>query len=46
MLLNNNKLICCLVFILMLLPHTVNCRRFCFWRRQSFGSCTKYLGNR
>ena len=28
-----------------LLPHVVNCRRFCFWRRQSvvFCLCMKYL---
>jgi len=25
--------------ILCLLPHAVNCGRFCFWRRQSFFVC-------
>jgi len=30
-----------------LLPHAVNCGRFCFWRRQTviFCLCVKYLGN-
>jgi len=33
----------------LLLPHAVNCGRFCIWRRQSVGFfclCMKYLGNR
>jgi len=33
---------------LLLLPHAVNCWRFCFWRPQSVGFCLciKYLWNR
>jgi len=32
----------------IILPHAVNCGRFCFWRRQAaiFCLCMKYLGNR